>query len=239
MADELDILKTSATAEIEGVEIPAAHTEKTYKLIRTAKQELADWHTQWGRKPEKDHKAEETAARLHEENRGFIKGYQLPSQHKLTNEKERVRNLMHITEFCRKLNNILGMASDGGSRIFINTPPSIAGFDNEKMKGLFIKMRGMDQFTYHVDLPSGWKKICAIQVPFMSEWGIMLEDDHGMFKGWKYIGWRGNVGLRLILTGAVTKAEFHQEFGEPQGVDVDKEYFKILEAWERNGKRTN
>ena len=239
MADTPDFLKTAASAEIDGVEVSASHTPETYGLIEQAKTELKDWHPQWGNKPEKDHKAEETAHRLHEENESAIAKFRLPNQHKLLNEKERVRNLMHVSEFCRKLNNILGNAVDGGSRIFINTPPAIAGFDNHKMKGLFIKMRGMDQFTYHVDLPPGWKKICAIQVPYMSEWGILLEDDHGMMKGWKYIGWRGQVLLRLILAGAITEEEAHKEFGVPQGVDVDREYFTILENWRRNGKRTN
>lgn len=236
MAD-LDPLKTAASAEIDGVEVSAKHSPETYKLIEQAKTELADWHPQWGAKPEKDSQAEETAAQLHEENVAAIKSF-LPSD-KFTNEKERVRNLMHITEFCRKLNSILGPAADGGSRIFINTPPAIAGFDNQKMKGLFIKIRGMEQFTYHTDLPPGWKKICAIQAPFMSEWGILLTDAHGGMRGWKYIGWRGQVLLRLILSGAITEEEAHAEFGVPQGVEVDLEYLKILDEWRRNGKRTN
>src|SRR5262249_25520943 len=146
-------------------------------------------------------------------------------------------------QFCEKLHNILGMAADGGSRIFINTPPAIPHFDNTKMKGLFVKIRGMDQFFFHTDLIEslgpGWKKICAIQVPYMSEWGIMNLDDRGMFRSWKYIGWRGQVLLRLILAGAITEEEAHREFGVPQGVDVDREYHKKLQEFNRNGERTN
>src|SRR5258708_5770790 len=207
MPKDLDSLKSAASAEIDGVEVPASHTPETYKLIDQAKTELADWHPQWGAKPEKDSRAEETAAELHEMNTAAVKQY-LPSK-KFTNEKERVRNLMHIKDFCAKLHNILGFAPDEGSRIFINTPPSIAGFDNKKMNGLFVKMRGMENFLYHTDLiqslGAGWKKICAIQTPYMSEWGILLVDDHGGMKGWKYIGWRGQVLLRLILAGAITE----------------------------------
>jgi len=150
---------------------------------------------------------------------------------------------MHITTFCTKLNNILGMAEDGGSRIFLNTPPSIANFDNTKMKGLFIKIRGMDRFIFHTDLLSslgpGWKKIGAVQVPFMSEWGVMLEDDHGGTRGWKYIGWRGQVLLKLILGGAITIEEAHEEFGVPQGVEIDREYLNRLSEWRKHGQRTN
>lgn len=230
-------LKTAASAEIDGEVVSANHSPETYQLIDQAKTELKDWHPQWGAKPEKDSKAEETAHRLHEENAEIIKPFALPDKFK--NEKERVRNLMHIDEFCRRLHNILGFASDGGSRIFINTPPAIAGFDNMKMKGLFIKMRGMDMFTYHTDLPPGWKKICSIQTPYMSEWGIFHTDAHGGITGFKYIGWRGQVLLRLILAGAVTEEEAHREFGVPQGVEVDREYLKILENWRKNGKRAN
>lgn len=235
MADDLDILKTSASAELEGVEIPAAHNEKTYDLIKTAKEELKDWSVQWGAKPEKDAKAIEHLAQLQENTADYVKMY-LPRE--LREEKERIRNLMSLADFCRKLHSILGPASDLGSRIFINTPPAVAGFDNQKMKGLFIRMRGMDMFTYHDDLPPGWKKICAIQSPYMSEWGIMNKDARGMFQSWKYIGWRGNVLLRLILAGAITKEEAHKEFGVPQGVEVDREYLRILEEYER-GKRAN
>lgn len=234
MAD-LDPFKTASTAEIDGVEVSASHTEKTYALIKEAQNELANWLPQWGQKPEKSSQAQETAVRLHEQNSEAVKQYRIPD--KFTNEKERVRNLMHISEFCRKLNRILGPAIDGGSRIFINTPPAMTGFDNEKMKGLFIQMRGMDSFIYHTDLPPGWKKICAIQVPYMSEWGVMLRDAHGGTRGWKYIGWRGQVLLRLILAGAITEEEAHKEFGVPQGVEVDKEYHAMLRSY-RNGKRT-
>ena len=113
-------------------------------------------------KPERDTRAEDTAAQLREENDDLVKPF-LPARD-LTDEKERVRNLMHIKDFCAGLHRI-GPAADGGSRIFINTPPAIAGFDNKKMKGLFVKMRGMDNFIYHADLIRslgvGWKKICA------------------------------------------------------------------------------
>lgn len=241
MPKDLDSLKTAASAEIDGVEVSASHKPETYKLIEEAKTELADWHPQWGRKPEKDSRAEDVAAELHELNTAAVKQF-LPSD-KLLDEKERVRNLMHIKDFCAHLHNILGFAPDGGSRIFINTPPAVAGLDNKKMKGLFIKMRGMENFIYHADLMqslgSGWKKICAIQSPYMSEWGVLLVDDHGGMKGWKYIGWRGQVLLRLILAGAITEEEAHAEFGTPQGVEVDREYLKILTEWRRNGKRTN
>lgn len=236
MPKNLDTLKTAASAEVEGVEIPASHDEKTYNLIEQAKAEKADWSVQWGAKPETDGRAEEMAYRQRELNDALIKPYVQPER--FIDEKNRVRNLMHISDFCRKLDRILGPAYDGGSRIFINTPPSVAGFDNEKMKGLFIKMRGMDTFTFHVDLPAGWKKICAIQTPRMSEWGIMNLDDRGAFKSWKYIGWRGQVLLRLILAGAITKKEAHEEFGEPfVGDGVDDEYFRKLEEFERNAKR--
>lgn len=237
MADDLDILKTSASADMGGgVEIPAAHNEKTYDLIKTAKQELADWHVQWGKKPEKDSRADEKLAALREDTAERLKAY-IPAA--LGDEKHRIRNIMSLPEFCRKLNNILGPAADLGSRIFINTPPPVPGFDNEKMKGLFIKMRGMDMFTYHDDLPPGWKKICTVQNPYMSEWGIMNRDSHGAFRSWKFIGWRGQVLLRLILAGAITEEEAHAEFGVPQGVEVDREYLRILTNWRKNGQRPN
>jgi len=239
MADTPELPLISTSAEIDGVEVSANHSPATYELIKQARHELDDWNIKWGNKPEKDGRAEESAARLHEKNVELVKATRLPGQDALLNEKERVRNLMHINEFCRKLHNILGFAVDGGSRIFINTPPAVAGFDNSKMKGLFIKIRGMDNFIYHTDLPPGWKKICAVQTPYMSEWGVLLQDAHGGRRGWKYIGWRGQVLLRLILAGAISKEEAHNEFGVPQGVDVDREYLKILEEWERNGKRTN
>lgn len=245
MADNLDTdkspLKTSAKAELDGVEIPAKHAPETYALIDQAKEERRDWSVQWGAKPEKDSRAEDEAAAMRERNNDLVKPY-LPKAD-LTDEKTRVRNLMHIKDFCAKLHRILGPASDGGSRIFINTPPATTALDNKKMKGLFVKMRGMDNFLYHLDLMdslgTGWKKICAIQTPYMSEWGIMHLDDRGMFKGWKYIGWRGQVLLRLILAEAITEEEAHREFGIPQGDEVDREYLKILEGWRRNGKRTN
>ncbi len=236
MADDLDILKTSASADMGGgVEIRPDHSEKTLNLIKTAKQELADWSVQWGEKPKPEAKAIEDLAALRENTADYVRPF-LPRE--LREERERIRNLMSLGDFCRKLNNILGPASDLGSRIFINTPPPVPGFDNQKMKGLFIKMRGMDMFTYHDDLPPGWKKICAVQSPYMSEWGIMNKNERGMFTSWKYIGWRGNVLLRLILAGAITKDEAHAEFGVPQGVEVDREYLKILEEFER-GKRPN
>jgi hypothetical protein len=219
-----------------------SHTPSTYELIKKAKDELRDWHVQWGKKPQADGRAAESAARLREFNDAAIKRFKLPGQDKMSGkkaEKERVRNLLHISQFCRRLDKILGPAIDGGSRIFLNKPPSAPGIESGKLMGLFIKIRGMDNFTFHEDLPVGWKKICAVQVPYMSEWGVMNLDDRGMFKSWKYIGWRGQVLLRLILQGAITKEEAHNEFGVPQGTDVDREYLKILEAWERNGKRTN
>lgn len=231
MPKDLDSLKTAASAEIDGVEVSASHTPETYKLIEQAKTELADWHPQWGAKPERDNQAEDEALRLREENASLIKRF-LPKE--LREHQSRVRNILHVNVFCKKLKNILGP-----QRIHINTPPEIAGFDNNKMRGLFIRIRGMDNFTFHEDLNPGWKKICAIQGPYMPEWGLMNLDDRGNFKSWKYIGWRGQVLLRLILAGAITKAEAHAEFGEPQGVEVDREYLKILEEWERNAKRTN
>src|SRR5271165_839678 len=155
MADT-DIPKlTTASAEIDGVEVSANHSPETYALIEEGKKEKRDWNIQWGAKPEIDTQATETAVRLYEENRNIVKSFRAPNQDKLLNEKERVRNLMHISTFCAKLHNILGPAFDGGSRIFINKPPAVKGFDNEKMQGLFIKIRGMDQFTYHEDLPPG------------------------------------------------------------------------------------
>jgi hypothetical protein len=235
-------LLTKAVAEIDGKEIAAKHDSETYNLIEQARTELTDWSVQWGKKPEKSAEAEETAQRLNEENTEAVKRFRLPGQEKLAGaqaEKERIRNLMHITKFCQKLDHVLGPAADGGSRVFLNKPPTTPGIESEKLMGLFIKIRGMDMFTYHTDLPPGWKKICAVQVPYMSEWGIMHLDDHGMFKGWKYIGWRGQVLLRLILAGAITEEEAHAEFGVPQGVEVDCEYLKILENWRINGKRTN
>lgn len=228
MADNLDPLKTAASAEVDGVEVSAKHSPETYQLIDQAKTELKDWHPQWGSKPEKDTRAEEEAHMLREQNDALIKSYVA----KLPDEKHRIRGLMHVNVFCQKLKNILGPG-----RIHINTPPPVPGFDNTKMRGLFIRIRGMDNFTFHEDLNPGWKKICAIQGPYMSEWGQMNRDERGMFKSWKYIGWRGNVGLRLILADAVTKAEFHQEFGEPQGIEVDREYLRLLDEWERNAKR--
>lgn len=235
-------LKTAASAEIEGVEIPASHTSETYNLIDQAKSELADWSVQWGKKPAKDMQAEETAARLREENDLITRQFKLPAQDKMSGpkaEKERVRNLMHIAQFCRRLDKILGPAADGGSRVFLNQPPQAPGIEHGKLMGLFIKIRGMDMFIFHEDLPPGWKKICAVQVPYMSEWGIMNLDQRGMFNSWKYIGWRGQVLLRLILAEAITEEEAHKEFGVPQGNDVDREYLRILTNWRENGKRTN
>lgn len=251
-ADEIVIPGTKVVSEepvmkklvLEDTDIkpPApSPTPETLKLIEQANTELKDWHPQWGAKPSGDSRAEESAARLREFNDAAIKRFKLPGQDKMsgkTAEKERVRNLLHIAEFCRRLDKILGPAADGGSRIFLNKPPQAPGIESGKLMGLFIKIRGMDMFTFHEDLPPGWKKICAVQVPYMSEWGIMNLDDRGMFRSWKYIGWRGQVLLRLILAEAITKEEAHAEFGVPQGVDVDREYLKILEAWERNGKRT-
>lgn len=242
MPKDLDSLKSAASAEIDGVEVSASHTPETYALIEQAKEELKDWHPQWGAKPQKDTRAEDTALRLREENDALLKRFILPGQEKLSGrqaEKERVRNLLHIAQFCRRLDKILGPAADGGSRLFLNKPPHAPGMENGKMMGLFVKIRGMDQFTYHVDLPAGWKKVCTVQVPYMSEWGIMNLDDRGMFKSWKYIGWRGQVLLRLILAGAITEEEAHNEFGVPQGVEVDREYLKILENWRANGQRTH
>lgn len=242
MPKDLDSLKSAASAEIDGVEVPASHTPETYALINQAREELKNWLPQWGKKPEVDGRAIDDAGRLRELNDAAIKKY-LPLD--LPDEKHRVRNLLHIKDFCRKLHNILGFAADGGTRIFINNPPYHPAIDRN-MKGLFIKMRGMDNFIFHInpetmeaELPPGWKKICSIQTPYMSEWGVMNKDERGMFKSWKYIGWRGQVLLRLILQGAITKEEAHNEFGVPQGVEVDREYLRILEAWERNGKRTN
>lgn len=242
MPKDLDSLKSAASAEIDGVEVSASHTPETYALIEQAKEELKDWHPQWGAKPQKDTRAEDTALRLREESDALLKRFILPGQDKLSGrqaEKERVRNLLHIAQFCRRLDKILGPAADGGSRLFLNKPPHAPGMENGKMMGLFVKIRGMDQFTYHVDLPAGWKKVCTVQVPYMSEWGIMNLDDRGMFKSWKYIGWRGQVLLRLILAGAITEEEAHNEFGVPQGVEVDREYLKILENWRANGQRTH
>lgn len=218
-----------ATGKLGGIEVPASDSPEIVKLIEQAGIE----------RPEAESQTVELAHEAHESNSEAVKRFRQPGQEKFTDEKGRIRNLMHIHEFCGKLHAILGPAADGGSRIFINTPPSIPGFDNTKMKGLFIKMRGMDQFIYDIDLGPGWKKICAIQVPYMSEWGIMHLDAHGLFKSWKYIGWRGQVLLRLILAGAVTEEEAHKEFGVPfQGDDVDSEYFKIL-ANRRRNERAN
>lgn len=224
-------LKTAATAELDGVEIPASHTPQTYELVKTAKKEFENWLPQWGKKPEKSSQAEERAAELHELNTAAVKHF-LPSDGML-NEKERVRNLMHVDKFCKKLKKILGP-----DRIHINTPPPMPGFDNNKMRGLFIRMRGMENFTFHEDLNPGWKKICAIQGPYMSEWGILLVDDHGGARGWKFVGWRGQVLLRLILAGAITEEEAHAEFGVPQGNEVDREYLYKLREYS-NGKRLN
>lgn len=210
-----------------------SHTEKTYGLIEQARTELKDWHPQWGKKPAGDSRAKESAARLRELNNEAIKRF-LPRE--LRDEKHRVRNLMHIREFCRRLDRILGPAADGGSRVFINDPPRHPSID-EHMKGLFIKIRGMDNFIYHTDLPPGWKKICAVQWPYMSEWGLMNLDERGNFKSWKYIGWRGQVLLRLILAEAITEEEAHKEFGVPQGVEVDREYRTILENWRKNARQ--
>lgn len=243
MADNLDtkdLPKTAATANVDGVEIPAKHAPETYALIDQAKTELKDWHPQWGKKPEKDNRAEDIASALREQNDALIKRFKLPGQDKMSGrkaEKERVRNIMHIAEFCRRLDKILGPAYDSGSRVFLNKPPQAPNIESGKTMGLFIKIRGMDLFTFHEDLPLGWKKICAVQVPYMSEWGIMNLDDRGMFKSWKYIGWRGQVLLRLILADAITEEEAHKEFGVPQGVEVDREYRTILENWRKNARQ--
>ena len=216
---------SKATGKLGGIEVPANASPEIQKLIEAAGIE----------RPKADSQVQELAHEAREANTEKVKRFR-PLE--LAGGKDRVRNLMHINDFCLRLHNILGPAADGGSRIFINTPPSMPGFDNTKMKGLFIKIRGMDMFTYDMDLPPGWKKICAVQVPYMSEWGVMNLDEHGLFKSWKYIGWRGQVLLRLILAGVITEAEAHQEFGVPPGNEVDKEYRRILENWRRNGQGT-
>jgi hypothetical protein len=216
-----------ATGKLGGIEVPASSAPDIQKLIEEAGIE----------RPKSESQVAELAHEAREKNSNDWRVKRLRPL-ELPGGKDRVGNLMHVHEFCRKLHNILGPAADGGSRVFINTPPAIPGFDNTKMKGLFIKVRGMEMFTYDVDLPAGWKKICAIQVPYMSEWGVMNLDDHGLFKSWKYIGWRGQVLLRLILAGVITEEEAHKEFGVPQGNEVDKEYRTRLENWRRNGQGT-
>jgi len=228
-------LNTVATAEIDGEVIRASHTPETYKLIKEAREELKNWLPQWGAKPKPDPAAVDAALALREKNDELTKIY--TAANRFTDEKSRVGNLMHVRKFCEKLHNILGLAADGGSRVFINDPPYHPAIDSH-MKGLFIKIRGMDNFIYHTDLPPGWKKICGIQVPYMSEWGIMNLDGRGCFRSWKYIGWRGNVLLRLILAGAISEEEAHREFGVPQGNDIDREYYLKLEEY-RRGKRAN
>src|ERR1700751_4099209 len=145
MPKDLDSLKTAASAEVDGVEVSASHTPETYKLIEQAKTELKDWHPQWGEKPESDPQAEDATAALHELNTDLVKQFRVPDKFK--DEKERVHSLMHVNMFCKKLKNILGPG-----RIHINTPPPCPGFDNNKMRGLFIRIRGMDSFTFHEDL---------------------------------------------------------------------------------------
>jgi len=219
---------SKATATLGGIEVPADPA-----ALPTGEVE----------RPKSQSNVIELAHEAHESNSEKVKKHRPQAIEKYVDEKGRIRNLMHIHEFCRKLNNILGPAIDGQSRIVINNPPPLPGFDSEKMKGLFVKPRGMDQFIFHTDLleslGTGWKKICAVQVPYMAEWGIMHLDSHGLFKSWKYIGWRGQVLLRLILAEVISEEEAHKEFGAPfVGDDVDSEYFKKLNQWRQHGKRT-
>lgn len=159
----------------------------------------------------------EFAQATHEDNVRMGKQYLLPGQEHLSDEKERVRNPMHIKRFCMKLDRILGKTLDGQSRVFLNQPPPTPNGQFRNQMGLFVRVRGMEQFAYHDDLPKGWKKIGSVQVPYMSEFGILKVNAHGLQTGWKYIGWRGQVLLALITQGVITEKEAHQEFGQPDG----------------------
>lgn len=126
----------------------------------------------------------------------------------------RTRNPIHIKRFCEKLDNLLGKYF-GQSRVYLNQPPADPTGQFKNQMGLFIRIRGMERYPFHDDLPLGWKKITSVQVPYMGEYGVPHFDTYGAIRGWRYIGWRGHVLLSLIKNGAITEEEAHREFGFP------------------------
>ena len=219
-----------ATGKLGGIEVPANPSPEILAMIEQAGIE----------RPKPENQLVELAQEAHEANAcdPRVQKYKIERQDELT-DVERVRSLMHIVTFCRKLDNILGKDIFGASRVWLNTPPPMEGFDNTKSRGLFIKMRGMERYPYRQDFPLGWKYIGPVQVPYMSEFGILNEDAHGMQAGWKYYGWRGHALLALIMQGAITEDEANREFGKPRGDHIDKGYREKLERWNRDGKRTH
>jgi hypothetical protein len=89
--------------------------------------------------------------------------YRVEYQDLLSDEKQRLEagRWLSEKEFVRKLESILG------HRVFVHD----AGMPG--MRGLFVKMRGMERFPYREDLPLGINYICGIRVPYMSEWSVL------------------------------------------------------------------
>jgi len=180
-------------------------------------------------RPKSDGKAQEVAHALQERNKNDFRirnAINLVTDEML-DVKARSRNPMHVVEFCRRLDKILGK-EHGLSRIYLNKPPDHPQFRNQM--GLFIRVRGQERRQFHDDLPVGWKKFTTVQVPYMAEWGVPRRDPYGALIGWIRLGWRGNVLLNLIKQGAITEAEAVAEFGEPSSVSSEsyrKQLFDI------------
>lgn len=152
---------------------------------------------------------EEQALALKEMNSHDASRYRLTDQDHHTSEKERLGNFLHWKDFVRKLENILGHSS-----IYIHKPPAGPNNQFENIRGLFVRIRGQERKQFTENGPTGWKCVGAMQVPYMSEWGVLHQDEHGVFKNEKYKGWR-TVLMALILNDAITEQEAHQEFGSP------------------------
>jgi len=180
-------------------------------------------------RPKSDGRAQERLAELHERNANDYRIRDAVSMvtDEMLDVKARNRNPMHISEFCRKLDNILGQ-EHGLSRVYLNKPPDHPQFRGQM--GLFVKVRDHERQKFTEHLPVGWKQITSVQVPYMPEWSTPRLDPYGAIIGYIRIGWRGNVLLNLIKQGIITEEEAHAEFGEPSSTSSEsyrKQLFDI------------
>jgi hypothetical protein len=162
----------------------------------------------------------ETASRLFEENVNAVREYRWREQAELAHFNSRFVNIMHQSEFLRKL-NLVGELADFRA--------SYNDFAMRGLRGLNIAKRDGSRKKY-----SG----VAIQEGWMPEFSLMYFDEHFVPTKERFRGWR-TVLLRLIDAGFANEEQMHSIFGKPTDGIGSRRYREELFLTRNYGQKPN
>lgn len=193
--------KSDASIDVGNVRFTKTDDPAILELNRLAQQE----------RPKSDTQMKEVHLAHKEFNTNNVRAQKarMEDQSHHADEKQRIGRIMGYREIYARLTRILGRR-----RVHFNKPPDSPNEMFNNQWGVFVFMRGQERKIFDERLGPGWKHVGSVQYPFASEWGVVHTNGHDMMSGIKYWGWRSTL-LGMVMQGAVTEQEAHDEFGVP------------------------